>query len=452
MRYFRRFLLLIASVILLFVWPGGVEGTAAWLVRILVVVAAAAIATHWAVAPWKEFEVAASRVQDGDFAARLDDISPGDLVTPSRTFNSMAHNLFRSLELARQREQRLMAVLAATDRAILVLDRDGEVVLSSPVTFNLFPRFSEKGGVPSLALPGMGQLIEDAQQNRETRRKKIEEGERGRGRVFVAQVTPLQKEGAVIYLRDITQEAHLERMKADLVANVSHELRTPLTALSSLSETLADDGLPPDRRTYFSQRLEHQITRMRALVDDLLSLSRLEAEEMTAQAERVSLSAFCSDLIKSLQPLAESTSVRLSVDCPDTCVAYTDRGLLEMAVRNLVDNGIRYNRPGGQVRLMCLQEDGSLRLQVEDTGEGIPNQHLTRIFERFYRVDPHRSRERGGTGLGLAIVKHAVNKLGGEIEVHSTVGKGSTFTLRLPAEGPEKEREPAPPDRNEDPT
>lgn len=434
MRYFRRYAALIAGVILLYLWPGGVDGPAAWIVRILAVVAAAAIATRWAVAPWREFEVAASRVQEGDFAARLDDISPGDLALPSKTFNVMAQNLFRSLEVAHQREQRLMAVLAATDRAILVLDRDGEVVLTSPVTFTLFPRFSEKGGVPSLALPGLGQLIDDAVQNGETRRKKFEEGERGRGRVFVAQVTPLQNEGAVIYLRDITQEAHLERMKADLVANVSHELRTPLTALTSLSDTLADDALPSERRAYFSKRLEHQITRMKALVDDLLSLSRLEAEETTTESEKIPLAAFCSDLVRGLQPLAESTSVTLHVDCPDRAFAVTDRHLLEMAVRNLVDNGIRYNRPDGQVRLICRQNDGHVEMRVEDTGEGIPNQHLARIFERFYRVDPHRSRERGGTGLGLAIVKHAVSKLGGDIEVHSTVGKGSSFILKIPVE------------------
>jgi signal transduction histidine kinase len=434
MRYFRRYLVLIVAVILLYLWPGGVEGPTAWLVRILAVVAAAGIATKWAVAPWKEFEVAASRVREGDFAARLDDISPGDLAVPSETFNTMAHDLYMSLELAHQREQRLMAVLAATDRAILVLDRDGDVVLTSPVTFALFPRFSEKGGVPSLALPGLGQLIDDATQNRGTLRRKFEEGERGRGRVFVAQVTPLQNEGSVIYLRDITQEVHLERMKADLVANVSHELRTPLTALTSLSETLADDALPPDRRAYFSQRFEHQITRMKALVDDLLSLSRLEAEEMAPKSEEVVLSTFCPDLVRSLQPLAESASVTLHVDCSGNPSVLTDRSLLEMAVRNLVDNGIRYNRPGGRVRLRCIEEDRSVNILVEDTGEGIPNQHLTRIFERFYRVDPHRSRERGGTGLGLAIVKHAVNKLGGEIDVQSTVGKGTTFTITIPRE------------------
>ena len=140
----------------------------------------------------------------------------------------------------------------------------------------------------------------------------------------------------------------------------------------------------------------------------------------------------CEEMVQALQPLAQEATVALETRCPEDLLVSTDRVFLETAIRNLMENAIRYNRAKGSVLLEVDELDNSVRLAVKDTGEGIPGAHLGRIFERFYRVDPHRSREKGGTGLGLAIVKHAVGKLGGEVLVSSTVGVGSTFTITLP--------------------
>ncbi len=264
----------------------------------------------------------------------------------------------------------------------------------------------------------------------------IEEGERGEQRAFSTRITPLNRDEAVIYLRDVTDESRLARVKADLVANVSHELRTPLTVLSSLTETLSDPELSPDRRAHFLERLQFQIGRMQNLVNDLLTLSRLESEKGEPPTEEIAVAPFCQDLVSGLLPFAGQTGITMQALCPEGLVVRAERDLLEAAVGNLLDNAIRYNRPNGSVTLSVTAEDEVVRFSVQDTGEGIPRAHLARIFERFYRVDTHRSREKGGTGLGLAIVKHAAGRLGADVRVESTVGTGSTFTLTLPAKAP----------------
>jgi two-component system phosphate regulon sensor histidine kinase PhoR len=280
----------------------------------------------------------------------------------------------------------------------------------------------------------LGPLAEEAIASGQPVVRVIEEGERGRGRIFSAQVVPLAKGELVLYLGEVTEDHRLERVKADLVANVSHELRTPLTATSGLVEALGDPGLTSEKRAHFQERLEFQVHRMQALVDDLLSLSRLESGQAQRTAEPVALGKLFEDVVRQLRPLAEQGSINLETVCPADLSLKTDPFLMEIALRNLVENGIRYNHRGGSVILSGTKAQGQTVITVRDTGEGIPGGHLPRIFERFYRVDPHRSREKGGTGLGLAITKHAVVNLGGEIAVESTVGVGSMFTIGMPDE------------------
>jgi len=434
MQTFPRYLLLVLGTSWLFWWAGGLEGLPALALRALILSASALLAVRWHATPWRDLDTAARRVLEGDFSARLDDVRGSIPEGPARTFNEMAEHLATALKLSREREDRVTAVLAASDRAVLLLDGAGAVSLFSPATARLFPKFRPETGLASLSLPGLGQLAEEALASGQPVLRVLEEGERGRGRAFAAQVVPLAKGEIVLYLGEVTEDHRLERVKADLVANVSHELRTPLTATWGLVESLGDPGLTAERRSHFQERLEFQVHRMQALVDDLLSLSRLESGPTGRQNESVSLSRLFGDVVRQLQPLAEQGSVKLEMDCPADLSLKTDPFLLEIALRNLVENGIRYNRSGGGVTLGASESGGKTFISVKDTGEGIPGTHLPRIFERFYRVDPHRSREKGGTGLGLAITKHAVVNLGGEISVESTVGVGSVFTIRIPHE------------------
>ena len=432
MSSFTKYALLLLATSLVFWWAGGLEGAGAWGLRLLVVATAGMLAVHWASVPFRDLERATRRVLGGDFTARLDDVSGGELAIPARAFNEMAESLAKSQDLSREREERVAAVLAASDRAILLLDREGAVVLSSPATLKLFPKFRPESGLASLSLPGLPQLCEEVRSSGAPLSRVLEEGERGMGRIFSAQATPLAPDRLVLYLSDATQEYRLERVKADLVANVSHELRTPLAAMSSLAEALSDPGLSEDKRTHFQERLEFQVHRMQSLVDDLLSLSRLESGQAPLRLEEVDLHRLCEDLVGQLRPAAEAAAVTLEVEVPSGLHLRTDPLLLEVALRNIAENAIRYNKPGGRVTIRATGAGGPVAIRVQDTGEGIPGTHLPRIFERFYRVDPHRSREKGGTGLGLSIVKHAVNRLGGDVSVESTIGVGSTFSITLP--------------------
>jgi|WetSurMetagenome_2_1015567.scaffolds.fasta_scaffold20730_3 two-component system, OmpR family, phosphate regulon sensor histidine kinase PhoR len=433
MSYLKRYVALFLGVGALFLWAGSLEGWAAWAVRLGAVGLGAGLAAWWSLGPWRNLTEAVRRIQADDYGARLDDVTPGDLRKPATAFNAMADGLETLRRLAEERERRFQAVLAAGGRAIILMDREGRILLSGPATPKLFPRFRDDAMLTSLGLPGLSQLVEESLADRQAREATFSESEMGRGRVFWAKIVPLEDGSVVVILDEITTQARLDQLKADLVANVSHELRTPLTAMSALLETLEDPGLTADQKADFETRLRRQLGRMEALVEDLLSLSRLEGNQVALRREPVELASAVQEVFSSLAPLAESGAVTLRSSVPEELTLATDRNLLEMVLKNLVDNGIRYNRRGGSVAVEAVQRDGKIIFSVSDTGEGIPEPHLDRIFERFYRVDPHRSREKGGTGLGLAIVKHGVAQLGGQVTVESTVGVGTTFRVELPA-------------------
>ncbi len=442
MRYLNRFLVLFTGIGLIFLLTNALGGAWEWLWRLAAVAGGAALATAWAVRPWREMKEAAQRIQKGDFAARLDDVTPGDLREPSMAFNAMAERLAEFRNLSEEREARFRAVLAAGGRAIFLMDREGNILLVSPATRDFFPKFRDDAMAASTGLPGLSQLVEETLSSHETRTATLQESEAGRARVFNARCVPLEDGGAVVILDEITSQARLDRVKADLVANVSHELRTPLSAMSSLLETLESRDLTEEQRAGFEERLRRQQARMEALVEDLLSLSRLEGQKAHVPEELVPLDAAAREIFALLEPAAAEADVSLKSEVAPDFVVRTSRELIEAALKNLVDNAIRYNHSGGEVRVRAREGDGEVVIEVEDTGEGIPAAHLERIFERFYRVAPHRSREKGGTGLGLAIVKHAASQMGGRVTVESEAGRGSVFSLHIPGRAKDEPARP----------
>jgi two-component system phosphate regulon sensor histidine kinase PhoR len=224
-------------------------------------------------------------------------------------------------------------------------------------------------------------------------------------------------------------------VRKDFVANASHELKTPVAAILGASETLSDGAAnDPVAGPRFLDVIARHASRLAALVDDLLDLSRLEARPTEAMREVPAADAL-SRAAAAFRESAASKRIDLQVDPParDTIAVRGDPALMDRALTNLVQNAVRYTAEGGRVRLRALEVHDGVRFEVEDTGIGIPPQALPRIFERFYRVDPARSRELGGTGLGLAIVKHAVESMGGTVAVRSVPDHGSTFSFTLPA-------------------
>jgi two-component system phosphate regulon sensor histidine kinase PhoR len=242
--------------------------------------------------------------------------------------------------------------------------------------------------------------------------------------------------GAVIVLNDVTDIERLENVRRDFVANVSHELKTPVASIKGFVETLLDGALddPADSRR-FLEIVGRQADRLASIIEDLLALSRIEQSEGSGNLplEPTPIADVFAAVTADCGPRAAERSIRLDAACPESLVAEVNPPLLEQAVINLVDNAIKYSDPGRAVRITADLDGGQLVIRVVDEGAGIEAEHLPRLFERFYRVDKARSRKLGGTGLGLSIVKHIVQAHGGTIDVESTPGVGSTFTIRMPA-------------------
>lgn len=247
-----------------------------------------------------------------------------------------------------------------------------------------------------------------------------------------AEPEPAEPEGAVLVLMDVTQVHALERVRRDFVANLSHELKTPLTAIRGFAETLLEGSVEDaaERRRFLRIIREHAV-RLTRLTDDLLKLARIEAGKMEVETVPVRVAEVLDLVLDSARVKAGRRTLRLAGD-PDGVVVSTDPNLLTEILQNLVDNAVQYTAEDGAVEIRGRVLRAEVRISVKDNGVGIPPAHQARIFERFYRVDPARSRAVGGTGLGLTIARHTAERLGGRLALKSTPGKGSVFTLSLP--------------------
>ena len=259
-------------------------------------------------------------------------------------------------------------------------------------------------------------------------------------RHFAVRVEPLGEDSpdaAVAVFHDLTALEQTERMRADFVANVSHELKTPLASLLGYIETLQGPAREDaEARVRFLAIMDEQARRMARLVEDLLSLSRIEMEEHSRPTDSVSVGGLLDEVTGLLEQQAAKRNAKVTLDLAEGLTPLTgDRDQLAEVFENLIGNAIRYGREGGEVRVTARPEPaGHITVSVEDEGEGIPAEHIPRLTERFYRVDAARSRERGGTGLGLAIVKHIVSRHRGRLAIESEPGRGSRFSVILPAE------------------
>ena len=245
--------------------------------------------------------------------------------------------------------------------------------------------------------------------------------------------TPAGTDGSVlVVVRDVTESRRIEQVRRDFVANASHELKTPAASIQAAAETLHDaaQGDPAAVRRFAAQ-LDRDAQRLSRIVADLLDLSRLETGSELNR--NIDLDAIVNDETGRFDAAARESGLTLVVDAGRSEAVRGSERDLSLLVRNLVDNAIRYTRPGGTIRVGLSGDDDTVRLTVTDTGLGIPTKDLPRVFERFYRVDRARSRETGGTGLGLAIVKHVAENHGGSVDVTSELGRGSAFVVTLPA-------------------
>ena len=360
-----------------------------------------------------------------------------ELAALALALNRLAATSEQQLDAMSRERDNLQEILASMSEGVLVVDRDGRAQMINPAFYQLFDLVGDFAGRPALEIirhPGFARLIEDTLRKRQPQGSQIvlPSLER-RTLLLTSAVLSGGERGAVVAARDTTELTRVADMRRDFVANVSHELKTPLAAIRGYAETLRDGALdePPTARR-FTDRILSQCRRLQELLDDLLILSRLEGLDAALDREPVDLEAVARRAVELLTPAAREKRVEIELQEEDVPAIQGDAGNLERLLLNLIDNAIKYSRPDGKITVRVARGGSDVLLEVSDTGIGIPAESIPRIFERFYRVDKGRAREEGGTGLGLAIVKHIAQAHGGQVDVESRMGRGSTFRVRLP--------------------
>lgn len=366
----------------------------------------------------------------------------GELDDLAWSINYMARELRRNLDVITQERNRARAIVNSMADGVIALDKHGRVILINPVVEKLFNikatlcigtelikvvRNHELEQLFSQALHSGQHMI-----NMELQILTPE------ARMFRVHVAPLkgnhdEKIGVVGLLTDVTERRRLEKMRSEFVANVSHELRTPLTSINGFVETLLDGAMEqPAVARNFLEIINNEGKRLANLIDDLLQLSKLEDRRTIIKKQPVDLTSVILNTINMFEVRASEKNIALTTEIPeDLPLVPGEQGFLAQVIINLVDNAIKYTLVGGKVEVKVTYNKDEVKVAVSDTGIGIPQENLPRVFERFYRVDKARSREQGGTGLGLAISKHIVEAHGGKIMATSNQ-EGSTFSFTLP--------------------
>ncbi|MDE3178931.1 MAG: PAS domain-containing protein [Acidobacteriota bacterium] len=373
--------------------------------------------------------------------------APASLLEDGDELGSLARSLLRArakwqevLDQLKLESQRREVILKSMVEGVLAVDNDSRVIFCNDsfarlvnANLPLPPRLT----LLDLARdPSLTDMLSQVLATHEPLRQTLQLSA-AFGRVFEVQAAPLAGPahgGALAILHDITDLERLKRVREDFVANVSHELRTPLTAIRGYAEALLDGGLEDteQNRKFVEVILNHAI-RLNNIASDLLVLSELESNREQPGEGFVSVQAAVDSAIRAVEEEANEREVSLIRGPVVDAEVKGSRVRLEQALINLLTNAVKFNRPGGSARIeTAMPGEESIAITISDNGAGIPSEDLSRIFERFYRVDKARSREVGGTGLGLSIVKHVVERIGGSVKVESQLGKGSAFTVTLP--------------------
>ena len=398
------------------------------------------------IGPVSDLQKGLNRIGGGELACRLAIPPVPHLADLARSINQTAERLQKQM-LALNEERNLRTlILANMTRGVIAIDSRHAILDMNESARRLLglslpaPEGALLGEI--VRYPELLSLIEDSERRGDLVEKEMRAGDSG-DVVLDMRASALNdvagnRIGTLLVLSDVTRLRRLETVRQDFVANVSHELRTPVTSIKGFAETLLEGAVQdPQTAERFLKIIVRQSNQLESIIRDLLELSRLD--EPSAQAlerQETPVAAILKNAAELCQRRAAERGVSLSLSCEEGLRAVVHAGLMEQALVNLIDNAITYGTAGEQaarVDIEAVKEGPSIRITVRDYGLGIERQHLDRLFERFYRVDKGRSRELGGTGLGLAIVKHIALIHNGTVGVESELGKGSAFTIRLPA-------------------
>ncbi len=397
--------------------------------------------------PLETIKQGAESLADGNLETRIHVVGSYEMVSLAESFNRMADEIQRRMNAQQAQRNEREAVFSSMAEGVIAVDLDERIIHMNPAAARLFdaPRDTVRG-----------RAIQEVVRNRDLQvfaRECVKSSDPveteinlptavGKDTMHLqAHGTVLRdagghRMGALIVLNDVTRLRRLENVRKDFVANVTHELKTPITTIRGFVETLRDGAAEQKaQRDKFLEIIERQVIRLEALISDLLLLARLEHDDSTPDITRdhQTVQPILNDAIELADSRAARKEIRLTLDCAEDLEADLNASLVEQAVLNLVDNAINHSDPGSEVTIRACRSEDDLIVTVQDRGKGIESAHLARLFERFYRVDPGRSRQMGGTGLGLSIVRHVALLHGGTVDVESALGLGSTFTIRIPA-------------------
>jgi two-component system, OmpR family, sensor histidine kinase ResE len=391
--------------------------------------------------PLIQMNEVAMRMAKGDFHGEVNVTTRDEVGTLGLTFNYLVNQLKMTIEALSKEKEQLSGIITSMHDIVISSDLNGKIMLANPSAIKWLRNWSlaEKGHIDTNQLPP--NLYEMEQ--RVLKSGEVHEYELNwQGRDYVAVVTPLYEQngetmrGVVVVLRDVTEERKLDRLRKDFVANVSHELRTPLSMLQGYSEALLDgfDDDPESRKELTSIILDETL-RMRRLVNDLLDLAQLESGHFAVSQDEVNVTNLVRRVARKYSTLASERNIQMNVyiaDPSQDCMVLGSEDRLEQVLINLIDNALRHTPEHGSVTMRVERETEHCKIQIQDTGSGIPQADLPFIWERFYKVDKARTRSKGGTGLGLAIARNIVHSHKGDIWVASQEGVGTTFTILLP--------------------
>ncbi|MFA6142642.1 MAG: ATP-binding protein [Candidatus Omnitrophota bacterium] len=389
--------------------------------------------------PVNKMIYASRRFAEGDFSKRVVVNSQDEIGELAATFNKMAQDIEDKIKKIEEQNQKLAAIFNSMIEGIIVVDKAGRLISINHTIENIFG-ISKKDAE--------GKLFLDKIRNNDISGvidKVLCAGKPVSDEITV--IYPVHKifdinaipifnlnsvSGCLVVIHDVTEVRRLETVRSDFIANVSHELKTPLTSITGFIETLLEGALDDKENSReFLKIIQEHAARLNSLVNDLLSLSHLESKEITLDKKDINLHRLTEEVILGFKSQLRKRNVEVSNELPVGLLIRADRDRIEQVLTNLIDNAIKFNKEKGRVRIYGQAVDGKTKITIEDSGMGIPEKDIPRIFERFYRVDKARSRELGGTGLGLSIVKHIVELHEGEVGVESAEGFGSKFWFIL---------------------
>ncbi len=394
--------------------------------------------------PIAQMKEMAQKYAAGNLNEPLTTTGATELVELAKALNKMAQQLSERITTIIEDKKQIQAILSSMIEGVLAVNGAGNIVSINSAAAKAL-------GIDESS--ALGHNFEEVVRNQEIQKfiRSIFEGNRpsetdintasSGQRILQLHGTNLTdskggKNGAVVVLHDITRLRRLEDVRRDFVANVSHELKTPITSIKGFIETLQDGAADnPEETARFLEIIARHADRLNAIVDDLLSLSRLEEDSESRRVffEMAYIKPIISSAVELAATKAQKKNISIIMECDENITAKVNSVLIEQAIFNFIDNAIKYSNPETKIQVKAMLQNDKLDISVSDTGNGIEEQHLPRLFERFYVVDKSRSRKLGGTGLGLSIVKHIALVHGGEVSVVSQPGQGSTFSLCLPA-------------------